>query len=86
MLIVISAIGKKMESKLESQKFEIVRNERELLPKLALSTMKSFQIIVDQLAAISFSVTKKLWNKPMIVGATISDLAKRFVFQKEIES
>ena len=29
----------------------------------ALSTMKSFQIINDQLATISFSVTKILWDK-----------------------
>ena len=49
--------------------------------KTALSTMKSFQIIDDQLAKISFSVTKTLWDKLMIVGATILDLAKRFMFQ-----
>ena len=70
-----------MESKLGRKKLEIVRNERELLQKTALSTMKSFQIIDDQLATISFSVTKILWNKPMVVGATILDLAKRFMFQ-----
>ena len=70
-----------MESKLGRKKLEIVRNERELLQKTALSTMKSFQIIDDQLATISFSVTKILWDKPMIVGATILDLAKRFMFQ-----
>ena len=70
-----------MESKLGRKKLEIVRNERELLQKTALSTMKSFQIIDDQLATLSFSITKKLWDKPMIVGATILDLAKRFMFQ-----
>ena len=43
--------------------------------------MKSFQFIDDQLATISFSVTKTLRDKPMIVGATILDLAKRFMFQ-----
>ena len=80
-LIVNSAFGKTMESKLGTKKLEIVRNERELLQKTALSTMKSFQIIDDQLATISFSVTKILWDKPMIVGATILDLAKRFMFQ-----
>ena len=80
-LIVNSAFGKTMESNSGRKKLEIVRNERELLKKTALSTMKSFQIIDDQLATISFSVTKILWNKPMIVGATILDLAKRFMFQ-----
>ena len=80
-LIVNAAFGKTMESKLGRKKLEIVRNERELLQKTALSTMKSFQIIDDQLAKISFSVTKILWDKPMIVGATILDLPKRFMFQ-----
>ena len=70
-----------MESKLGRKKLEIVRNEKELLQKTALSKMKSFQIIDDQLGTISFSVTKILWDKPMIVGATILDLAKRFMFQ-----
>ena len=49
--------------------------------KKALSTMKSFQIIDDQLATISFSVTKTLWDKPMIVVATILDFAKHSMFQ-----
>ena len=43
--------------------------------------MKSFQFIDDQLATISFSVTKILWDRPMIVGATILDLAQQFMFQ-----
>ena len=80
-LIVNSAFGRTMESKLGRQKLEIVRNERELLQKTDLSTMKSYQIIDDQLATISFSVTKSLWDKPMIAGATILNLAKRFMFQ-----
>ena len=80
-LIVISAFGKTRESKLGRKKLEIVRKERELLHKTALSTMKSFQIIDYQLVTINFSVTKILWDKPMIVGATVIDLAKRFMFQ-----
>ena len=70
-----------MESKIGRKKLEIVRNERELLQKTTLSTRKSFQIIDDQLATISFSVTKILWNIPVIVYATILELAKRFMFQ-----
>ena len=80
-IIVNSAFGRTMESKLERKKLEIIRNERELLQKAALSSMKSFQIIDDQLATISFSPTKILWNKHSIVGATILDLAKCFMFQ-----
>ena len=59
-LIVNSTFGKTIESKLGRKKLEIVRNERELLQKTALSTMKSFQIIDDQLATISFSVKKNI--------------------------
>ena len=51
-----------MESELGRKKLEIVRNERELLQKTALCTMKSFQIIDDQLATISFLVTNILWT------------------------
>ena len=54
---------------------------RENFYKNSLSTMKSFEIIDNQLATISFSVTNKLWEKPIIVGATILYLAKRFFFQ-----
>ena len=80
LIIVNSAFDKTMESKLGKKKLEIVRKS-ELLQKTAPSTMKSFQIIEDQLATISFSVTKFLWDKPMLVVATILDLAKRFMFQ-----
>ena len=45
MLIVNSPFGKTMEPKRGRKKLEISRNERELLQKTALSTMKSFQII-----------------------------------------
>ena len=69
-----------MESKLGRKKLEILRDERELLQNTALSAMKSFQIIDDQFATISFSVIKIFLNKPMIYGTTISDLAKRFMF------
>ena len=60
--IVNSAFGKTTESELGRKKLEIVRNERELLQKTALCTMKSFQIIDDQLATISFLVTNILWT------------------------
>ena len=81
MLIFSSTVSKTMESKLGRRKLEIVRNERELLQKTVLRTMKKFQINDDQLATISFSVTNILWDKSMIVGGTILDLAKRFMLQ-----
>ena len=69
-----------MESKLGRKKLEIIRNERELLQKTALSTMKSFQIIDEKVATVCFAVTSILWDKPMIIGASILDLSKRFMF------
>ena len=56
-----------MKSKFGRKKLETVWNERELLQKTALSTMKSFQIIYDQLVTISFSVTKILCDKPATI-------------------
>ena len=69
-----------MKSNLGRKKLVIVRNESELRQNTALSAMKSFQIIDDQFATTSFSVIKIFWDKPKIVGMTIPDLAKRFMF------
>ena len=66
--------------KTRTQKLEIIRNERELLQKTALSTMKSFQIINEEVATVCSAVTSILWDKPMIIGASILDLSKRFMF------
>ena len=79
-LIVNSAFGKTMESKLGRKKLEIIRNERELRQKTALSTMKSFQIIDEEVGTVCFAVTSILWDKPMIIGASILDLTKKFKF------
>ena len=53
---------------------------RENFYKKDLTSRKSFQIIDNQLATTSFSVTNKFGN-PIIVGATILVLAERFNFQ-----
>ena len=79
-LIVNSAFGKTMESKLGRKKLEINGNERELPQKTALSTMKSFQIIDQEVATVRFAVTSIFWVKPMIIGASFLDLSKRFLF------
>ena len=79
-LIVNSAFEKTMESKLGRKKLEIVRNGRELRQKTALSTMKSFQIIDEEVVTVCFAVTIILWDKPMIIGASILDLTKKFMF------
>ena len=82
-LIVNSAFGKTMESKLGRKKLKIMRNERELLQKTASKnsrTMKSFQIIDEEVATVCSAVTSILWDKPMIIGTSILDLSKRFIF------
>ena len=79
-LIVHSTFGKLMESKLRHKKLEIIRNEREWLQKTALSTMKSLEIIDKEVATVSFAVTSILWDKTMIIGASILDLSKQFTF------
>ena len=79
-LIVNSAFGKTIESKLGRKKLEINRNEKKLLQKTALGTMKSFQITDEEVATVCFAVTSFLWDKPMIIAANILDLSKRLMF------
>ena len=79
-IIVASAFGKTMESKLGRKKQEVIRNERELLQTLALGTMKSFQIIDEEVATVCFTVTSILWDKPMIIGASFLNLSKLIMF------
>ena len=79
-LIVNLAFGKTMESKLGRKKLEIIRNEREWLQKTALSTMKSFQIINEEVATDCFALTSIFIGQPMIIGASILNLSKRFMF------
>ena len=55
----------------------IVRNETELLQKLCQSSLKSIQIIHEDLATITFNPSSILWDKPTIVGAVILDIAKK---------
>ena len=78
-LMLNSAFGKTMESKLGRKKLEITRKEREMFQQRALSTMKSFQIIDEEVATVCFAVVSFLWDKPMIIGASILDLSKRFM-------
>ena len=42
--------------------------------------MKSFQIINEVFDTVCFPVTGILWDKPIIKGAIILDLSKRFMF------
>ena len=77
-LIVNSAFGKTMESKLGRKKLEIIRNERELLQKTALSTMKSFQIIDEEVATVFFCCNE------YFLGQTHDNWCKFFGFVEKI--
>ena len=75
-LIVNSAFGKTMESKRNRRKLSVIRNENELMQKLCNSSLKSFQIIDEDLASVKFNPTSIRWDEPTIVGVLILDLAK----------
>ena len=62
------------------KKIEIIRNEIELLQKTPLCTMRSFQIIDEEVDTVCFAATSILWDKPMISGASALDLWKRLMF------
>ena len=79
--IVNSGFSKTREPKLGRKKQKIVRIEKKLCQITSLSMTKRFQILDNQSAMISFSLTSKLWDNFMIVGGDILDLAKRFMFQ-----
>ena len=70
-----------MESKRNRKKMSMVRNETEVLQKLCQSSLKSFQIIHEDLATITFNPSSIRWDKPTIVGAVILDIAKKYMFE-----
>ena len=56
----------------------LVRSEKELLEQSA--KFKSFKIFYPNLAAVNRRRTEFTWSKPLIIGATILDLSKMFMF------
>ena len=80
-LIINPSFGKTMESKRNRTKMSIVRNETELLQKLCQSSLKSFQIIHEDLATTRFNPSSIRWDKPTIVGAVILEIAKKYIIE-----
>ena len=74
-----SAFGKTMESKCNRRKLTITRNENYLKQTLATSSLKSFRIIDEDMASITFNPTSSRWDKLTIIGAVILDLAECFM-------
>ena len=74
------AYGKCCESKRNHQSISLVRTEQELwriTEKFNVKTVKKFS---NELVAVTMRKYKNFWNKPTIVGATILDLSKMFIF------
>ena len=75
-----SAFGKTMESKRKRLVVEKVRTETQLLALTNKMWMKTYRVFNDDLAAITFTPCKIHWNKSTIVGATVLDLSKRYLY------
>ena len=74
------AYGKCCESKRNHQTISLVRTEQELwrsTEKFNVKTVKNFS---NELVAVTMRKYKIFRNKPTIVGATILDLSKMFMF------
>ena len=46
--------------------------------------MKSLQIFDEEIVTVCFAVTSILWDKPMVIGASILDLSKIFMIVVQI--
>ena len=59
----------------------LIRSEKELLEQSSKFNFKSFKIFNPNLAAVTLRRTEFTWSKPLIIGATILDLSKMFMFR-----
>ena len=57
----------------------MVRDEKEALKWTSSPELKTFQILADNLAAVSLNQTELLCDKPTIFVACILDLSKKFM-------
>ena len=79
--IIISAFGKFCESKRNRLIVDIVRNAEELQNLSRKKRFSSIKIIDQHLVSVTSKPVNINWDKPTIVGATILDLAKFYMFQ-----
>ena len=81
-----SAFGKCCESMRNRINAFLVRDERALLNHTDKFNMKSFKIFDENMAVVTTRKTKINWVKPTIVGASILDLSKAFMFRFHYEN
>ena len=74
------AYGKCCESKRNHQSISLVRTEEELWTNTEKFNVKTLKVFNNDLVAVTMRKYKIFWNKPTIVGATILDLSKMYMF------
>ena len=73
--------GKNCESKRRRMKIELLRDARRTLTIVRKFEFDKFKVFGENLAALSSRPRKIYWDTPTIVGATILDLAKYYMYQ-----
>ena len=72
--------GKTLESKRRRVNLRFVRSEEEVKKQTSNHLFQAFKIFDQNLAALIVRKRMILWNKPTIVGASILDLAKYYMY------
>ena len=75
-----SCYGKTLESKRRRVNLRFVRSEEEVKKQTSNHLFQAFKIFDQNLAALIVKKRMILWNKPTIVGASILDLAKYYMY------
>ena len=73
--------GKNCELKRRRMKIELTRDARRTLTIVSKFEFDKFKVFVENMAALSSCPRKIYWDTPTIVGATILDLAKYYMYQ-----
>ena len=73
--------GKNCESKRRRMKIELTRDARRTLTIVSKFEFEKFKVFGENMAALSSRPRKIYWDTPTIVGATILDLAKYYMYQ-----
>ena len=78
--------GKNCESKCRRMKIELTRDARRTLTIVSNFEFEKFQVFGENMAAFSSRPRNVYWDTPAIVGATILDLAKYYMYQFHYET
>ena len=79
--MINSVYGKMCENLRKRTNVMLVRSEKVLPEETAMFNFKSFKIFNPNLAAVTLRRIEFAWSKPLIIGATILDLSKMFMFK-----